>query len=178
MTFREFRESGIDYGRKYKELMESIPGKGRGLENAVYTCYRQYKGFAVLRDIRESKVANKPMHYKVFDEAVQAYSNELVHFSVWTDKSYGKRSCISMYWQYHGHASFSPMRNDDNTIDWEGMDECDVDIVDPDDIERLYAEQVAMDKRLKQDIRDLVDRYSEERSKMPYLTESVYVRIG
>ena len=178
MTFKEFRESGIDYESKYKELMESVPGKGRGLENAVYVCYRQYKGFAILRGIRESKVANKPMHYKVFDEAVQAYSNELVHFYVWTDRLYGKRSDISMCWQHYGHTSFHPIRNDDNTIDWEGMDECDADIVDPDDIERLYEEQVAMNERLKQGIRDLVDRYSEEKSKMPHLVDSVYVRIG
>ena len=32
MTFREFRESGIDYESKYKELLESVPGKGTRVE--------------------------------------------------------------------------------------------------------------------------------------------------
>ena len=66
MTFKEFRESAIDYEKGYEKLLDSVADKDEGLEKAAYDCYRQYKDFCMLRDIRESKVAHKsravPLH--------------------------------------------------------------------------------------------------------------------
>lgn len=181
MTFKEFRESAIDYEKGYEKLLDGVADKDEGLEKAAYDCYRQYKGFCMLRDIRESKVAHKPMHYKVFDETVKAYSNKYARFYVVTDVEWNgnKNSNIAMYPKESrcGYSRFYVRRNNDNTIDWENMDSCDADIVDPDELEGLYIKQTMLNEHFKQDVRDLVSRYSEEYNKMPHLTEMVWIQM-
>lgn len=180
MTFKEFRESEIDYEMKYKELLRSSARKGDGFEMTAYRCYMQYKCFCILRDIRESKVAHKPMHYKVFDAEVKTYSNGYARFYVITDDVWGgKRSSIGMYpiKSGIGHSRFPVRLNDDNTIDWEEMDSRQEDIVNPEELEELFIKQTMLNEHFKQDVRDLVTRYSEEYNKMPQLTEMVWIQM-
>lgn len=184
MTFREFVESGINYGKGYEDIMARIGSfKDNGLRKAIAYCYKSYMGFVILRDLRESKLANKPLHYKVVNDFVAGYTNDFIRFSVTTDTLWHKSSnfSVSIHSRERNYQEYAMFyigwKDDENRADWEKMDNMLADIVDPADIERLYQDQKKLNDDYVAAIRKMKEDYRKARDGKPSLTEMVYVEV-
>ena len=182
MTFKEFVESGINYGKGYEAIMGRIGSfSDAGLRKAIAHCYKNYMGFVILRDLRESKLANKPLHYKVVNDFVAGYTCDYGRFYITTDTFIRKSSDIGMSIHSTGYQEYAKFyigwKDDENRADWERMDNMLADIVDPADIERLYQEQKKLDDDYRAAIRKLKDEYRKARDGQPSLAEMVYVEV-
>ena len=182
MTFKEFRESGINYDEAYKKAMAEAKTKEAGLQKALFRCYRNYMGFRIIAGLRESKVASKPLHYKAVNDFVSSFNTDDSRFFMSTE-SYtylGKNTKLQTYVKSinGGYDPFYLMeRREDNTMDWDGMDRCTANIVNPSDIESLYRKQIRINEEYKKAVEKLKDGYTAERRSMPWLIDAIHVAI-
>lgn len=183
MTFRDFRESMIDYGQGYAELLKKHGTmEDEKLKKAIGYCYRMYRICCILRDLRESKLANKPLHYKVVNEFVKGYSDDFMRFYIVTDNNYTSRQSRIMSAMYRTHDSYESFylrtaSDNTNTADWEAMDEMIVDIVNPADILEIYTRQKERNEKLQREIGRLQCEYEAARKNEPHLVRALYIRI-
>lgn len=186
MTYQEFKKSGIDYKKGYSALLAKLDSLNNGgLQKAIAHCYRSYMGFEILKALEASKVAGKPLHYKVVNDFVKSFSNDSVAFYITTQEwsSLGKDSNICIYLRCRtsyvtsSETFYIRRTTEENTADWAEMGNIRADIVNPKDVERLYLKQKAENEKYRQAVEKLKEAYNISRNTQPWITEAVYVQV-
>ena len=186
MTFKDFREGNIDYSKGYSALLEKLDSlSDGGLQKAIAHCFRQYMGFVILKAMRDSKVAEKPLHYKAVKDFVKSFDTEQAHFYIVTQEwsTLGKDSNLCIYISSRAAAVrnsdtfYLRRKGDENRIDWEEMDASHADIIAPEEIEALYQKEKAINAQLKADVARLESEYRAARAAQPWITDCVYLSV-
>lgn len=159
MTYQEFKDTDytIDVAAWYAAI-DAEPAAD--VRNALIQHITTYKMMDTLRVLEASKAANKPIHYKVVNNAIAPYNDERIRVyisSEWLCKTIRAK----FDHQYDINRIYLNV-NDNNVIDWDCPINEEFRPRTIEDIRNAVEDIIYLNKHLKDDISSLKKRYNEE----------------
>lgn len=168
---------------KYLEYLDNI--QDTTLQECYIHSYCNYIDLHIIDDLRNSKLANKPLHYKVVKDFVKNHSNAIVNTYLVVD-DYPcpcPRLCHSVHTdkisRYGIEATYLSYDKENRCFDYESTKNLYFDMpINPYDIAKEYKAQMELNRSFTEKFEADYDKYQEEFNSHPDIgLRRVYVNI-
>ena len=132
----------------------------KGLREGLAKIYAEYKAADILRALKNSKVASKPIHYKVVRDFVSAYSTDLFRFYLQSEL-YCKRICIGFNYNYDFECVYLSIDNETGAINWDDMNKRQLcQILTVAEVKKAYKDAKALNEKALKEFKEWEHKYS------------------
>ena len=165
---KDIIENLPDYGKEWEYYLKNLDNVTDPLLQYCYVhSYCNYIDLHIIHDLRESKVASKPMWYKVVKDFVESYSNDIVRTYLSVDKppfitARISHSLHTSKYNKYGNDPTYLSNNDNGSFDYaRTSDLCFQMPIDPNDIEKEYKELERITENYKKEFDESHRNYTE-----------------